>query len=145
MDLVIKQLLASIREVDQDFLGVLEGLERGKSMSGRDMQMRTKRKKKKPAFRRKRNENRLGMFMIAIAMVMVFVVVSINGMSLREKQQALMAKEATLQAQIQEQQQRTTELEEFATYTKTKKYAEEVAKEKLGLVYENEIIFKQED
>ena len=29
-------------------------------------------------------------------------------------------------------------------YTKTKKYAEEVAKEKLGLVKEDEIIFKEE-
>ena len=39
----------------------------------------------------------------------------------------------------------TLELEEFATYTKTKKYAEEVAKDKLGLVYENEIIFQEVD
>jgi cell division protein DivIC len=31
----------------------------------------------------------------------------------------------------------------LATYTKTKKYAEEVAKDKLGLVYEDEIIFQE--
>ena len=34
---------------------------------------------------------------------------------------------------------------ELETYTKTKKYAEEVAKDKFGLVYDNEIIFKEED
>ena len=36
-------------------------------------------------------------------------------------------------------------MKELETYTKTKKYAEEVAKDKLGLVYDNEIIFKEED
>ena len=36
-------------------------------------------------------------------------------------------------------------LKEFDKYTKTKKYAEEVAKEKLGLVYGDEIIFKSDD
>ena len=33
----------------------------------------------------------------------------------------------------------------YTKYTKTKKYAEEVAKDKLGLVYEGEIIFKEKD
>jgi cell division protein DivIC len=46
-------------------------------------------------------------------------------------------------AQIADEDARTLELEELATYTKTKKYAEEVAKDKLGLVYENEIIFQE--
>ena len=32
--------------------------------------------------------------------------------------------------------------EEFEAYTQTKKYVEEVAKERLGLVYEDEILFK---
>ena len=34
------------------------------------------------------------------------------------------------------------EIEEFRKYTETKKYVEEVAKERLGLVYEDEILFK---
>ena len=37
------------------------------------------------------------------------------------------------------------ELEEYEKYTKTAKYVEEVAKEKLGLVYEDEIIFQAEE
>ena len=45
--------------------------------------------------------------------------------------------------QIAEEEARTEELKELETYTKTKKYAEEVAKDKLGLVYENEIIFQE--
>ena len=38
-----------------------------------------------------------------------------------------------------------TTIEEYRKYTQTQKYVEEVAKEKLGLVNENEIIFKSED
>ena len=44
---------------------------------------------------------------------------------------------------IEQESKRTEQLNEFKTYTKTKKYAEEVAKDKLGLVYENEILFQE--
>ena len=57
----------------------------------------------------------------------------------------LQIRELILDILIDQEMQRTEELKELATYTKTKKYAEEVAKDKLGLVYENEIIFKDEN
>ena len=37
------------------------------------------------------------------------------------------------------------EIEELKKYVQTKKYVEEVAKERLGLVYEDEILFKAEE
>ena len=91
------------------------------------------RRRRKPAFRRRKNENRLGMSMAFLAIIMIIAVVGINSISLRQKQQ------------IDAENARTEELKELETYTKTKKYAEEVAKDKLGLVYDNEIIFKEED
>ena len=45
-------------------------------------------------------------------------------------------------AQLEEEEQRTQEIEELKKYVQTKKYVEEVAKERLGLVYEDEILFK---
>ena len=53
------------------------------------------------------------------------------------------AKELLLQEQIEAEQERTKEIEEYEKYTQTKKYIEEVAKDKLGLVHEGEIIFKE--
>ena len=50
-----------------------------------------------------------------------------------------------LESQIEAEEKKSEELEEYSKYVQTKKYAEEVAKEKLGLVYEDEIIFKAED
>ena len=53
-------------------------------------------------------------------------------------------KEQQLQEQIDAETKRSEEIEEYRKYTQTQKYVEEVAKEKLGLVNENEIIFKEE-
>ena len=47
-----------------------------------------------------------------------------------------------LEKQIADETERSKEIEDLETYTKTKKYVEDVAKEKLGLVYEDEILFK---
>ena len=114
-------------------------------MSGEQARKKRSARRKKPAFRRRRNENRLGMSMAALAIFMMVVVVGINSYSLKQKQEAYMAREQELLNQIEEQMKRSEELKELEIYTKTKKYAEEVAKEKLRLVYENEIIFKETD
>jgi cell division protein DivIC len=78
-----------------------------------------------------------------LAIMTLVVVVGINSISLKQKNATYAAREQELLAQIADEDARTLELEELATYTKTKKYAEEVAKDKLGLVYENEIIFQE--
>lgn len=101
--------------------------------------------KRKIVFRRKKKENRLSMVMVAIAVLLVLIVVAFNSVGLRQKQEAYAARIAQLEQQIEEETQRTAEIEEYGKYTKTKKYVEEVAKDKLGLVYEGEIIFKSED
>lgn len=83
---------------------------------------------------------------IAMLAIMIMAgVVGVNSISLRQKEKAYAAREQELLQQISVEEERAKELEEFATYTKTKKYAEEVAKDKLGLVYENEIIFQETD
>ena len=91
------------------------------------------------AFRRKR-QNQLGMFLVTIAVVMLLIVVGIKSIELQRKKQEYAAREVALEQQIAEEEK---EIEEFRKYTKTKKYAEEVAKDRLGLVHEGEIIFKE--
>ncbi|MDO5336875.1 MAG: septum formation initiator family protein [Eubacteriales bacterium] len=49
----------------------------------------------------------------------------------------------SLEAQIEEEKARTIEIRETEEYMKTDEYIESVAREKLGLVKENEIIFKE--
>ena len=85
------------------------------------------------------------MIIALFAISIMTCVVGINSISLKQKQKAYAEREPELVQQISVGEARAKELEEFATYTKTKKYAEEVAKDKLGLVYENEIIFQETD
>ena len=51
---------------------------------------------------------------------------------------------ANLLAQKAEEEERKEELEERKIYVQTKQYIEEVAKEKLGLVKQEEILLKPE-
>lgn len=101
--------------------------------------------KRKIVFRRKKKENRLSMMMVTVVVLMVLVVVSIKSVELKQKQESYAARIEQLQEQVAEETQRAVEIEEYRKYTQTKKYVEEVAKDKLGLVYEDEIIFKSEE
>ena len=56
-----------------------------------------------------------------------------------------MQREQQLQEQIAAEEERAEEIAEYEKYTQTKKYIEDVAKDKLGLVYEGEIVFKDEN
>lgn len=93
----------------------------------------------------RKKQNRLGMLLATMVVLMLLIVVSVKSRELVEKHEGYMVKEAELEQQIAEEDKRTEEIEEFGKYTKTKKYAEEVAKDKLGLVNEDEIIFKEEE
>ena len=90
--------------------------------------------KRKVVFRKKR-QNRLGMFLVLMVVLMLLVVVSLKNA----------ARERVLQEQIDAEKARTEEIEEYRKYTQTKKYVEEVAKDKLGLVNEGEIIYKPDE
>jgi cell division protein DivIC len=48
--------------------------------------------------------------------------------------------------QIDSEQQRKDEIEDYKEYVETDEFVEDTAREKLGLVYEDEIVFiKEED
>lgn len=94
---------------------------------------------------RKRRQNRFGMFLVSIAVIMMLVVVAFKSSELRAKKEAYRQRELALQQQIDAEEQRAQEIAEFEKYTQTKKYIEEVARDKLGLVYDGEVLFKDED
>lgn len=94
---------------------------------------------------RKRHQNRFSMFLVMIVVIMITVVVAVKGVELRQKIDVYAQREEQLNLQIAEEKKRTEEIEEFRKYTQTKAYKEEVAKDKLGLVYEGEVLFKEKD
>lgn len=92
-------------------------------------------------FRRKK-QNFMGMFIVGAIVIMFCSVIGYNNNKLQAKQDEYNKRIEALETQIEKEHERTKELEEYEKYTKTSKYVEEVAKEKLGLVYEDEIIFE---
>ena len=80
-----------------------------------------------------------------VFIVLVFIaVMSIQIYKLKEKDALLADREQNLQEQLEDESQRTDEIEELNLYTKTIEYIKEMA-HKLGIVSENEIIFKEND
>ena len=83
--------------------------------------------------------------------VIVFVVIcfcALMGMrtaSLYKESRELSKKQEALAARMESEEKRKEDLEELEKYMKTKKYMEEGAKSKLGLVYPYEILIQPEN
>lgn len=93
----------------------------------------------------RKKQNRASVLLVAAVLLMLCVVVFINEYQLKQKLNDYNKRQQYLEEQIAAEEKRAEEIADYAKYTKTKKFAEEVAKEKLGLVNENEIIFKTEN
>lgn len=85
------------------------------------------------------------MFLIGFVVVMLVCVVLYKSAELREKRDYYSERMEQLEAEIAKEEKRAEEIAEYETYTQTKAYVEEVARNKLGLVYEGEILFKDEN
>ena len=100
--------------------------------------------RRKVAFK-KRRQNRLGMVLVTGVVVSLCLVLTISMMSLKKKRDGYVQKQESLEQQIEAENKRAEDLIEYEKYTKTAAYVEEVAKDKLGLVYEDEIVFQAEE
>jgi cell division protein DivIC len=80
--------------------------------------------------------------MILISLVLLGVL-SVQMMRLYEKNQQYISQEEALQQELELQQEKQQELAEYEQYITSDEYIEEAAKEKLGMVHENEIIFRE--
>ena len=89
-------------------------------------------------------ENRLSIILVTGVILILALVISFAKVSLNTKNRTYKAQEAELQKQIEQEAARSEEIDELEEYVGTDKYIEDVAKDKLGLVYPNEILFEAE-
>ena len=78
----------------------------------------------------------------SLSVCILLGVMFVQGTRLQARAESYEAREAALEADIEAEKDRTQDIEEQRKYMQTKKYVEEVAREKLGLVYPNETIYK---
>ena len=97
--------------------------------------------------RRRRSKRRARQYrhsVLAVCAVLVFLVaaLSVNAFQLRVKAQEYQIQETELAEQIEEEKGRAAQIDDLEAYVGTDEYVEEIAREKFGLVHENEIIFE---
>lgn len=89
-------------------------------------------------------QHKISVVSISCVIALLAVILSVGSISLRAKNEAYKAQEAELEKQLQQEEERAAEIEELEDYVGTDEYIEDVAKEKLGLINPNEILFKAE-
>ena len=89
--------------------------------------------------RAKRRGGTLSVSIIVIAFLVVMVV------QLKQKESTYAAQKAELEKQYTKESERADEIESMQQYMQSDQYIEDMAKSKLGLAYDNEIIFKEKD
>ena len=91
---------------------------------------------------RRKYKKRTGIGIIAIIVLLICATVAYKRVGLSEDSERLISKIERLNWQIKEQEERATDIKNLSAYVQTKRFIEDTAREKLGLVYEDEIILK---
>ena len=90
------------------------------------------------------SSNRISLILVLIVVTALFIMVAVSSASLKQQLETYNERIQELEEEIAEEQARAEELEEYSVYTQTDEYVEETAREKLGLVKEGEILFKND-
>ena len=102
-------------------------------------------KKVKEDNKRNRRVKRLRLAFTIFAALFICLVINYQRINLKKKQVEYADRIEKLDKKYKEEEARTEEIEQYKAYVQTKQFAEDIAREKLGLVYPNEIIFKAEE
>lgn len=115
-----------------------------KKIRNRLMMRRFRNSSRKTSYSNKQ-QNRKNLFLIAIIVTLICGAVVNQGVRLKAKSEKVQQEYDALVTKQQELDKEQEELKDKEEYMQTKKYIEEVAREKLGLVYPGEIVFQPEE
>lgn len=91
---------------------------------------------------KRRNHTSGSRRIVCMVVVAVLLVLGQGMFTSYVKNQAYIEQEIELMSRLEEEQQRTEEIAALRIYSETDEYVEEVAREKLGMSYEDEVIFQ---
>jgi cell division protein DivIC len=88
----------------------------------------------------------MSMALIAVAVIVMTIIVGYSVYNMKIELNENKEKIESLNKDIAKEEKRKEEIEEYKEYTETDEFVEDTAREKLGLVYEDEVVFiKGED
>ena len=94
---------------------------------------------------RRSSKKRGGTLSVAVIVVAFLIVMIFQIVQLKNKETAYAQQTAELNKQLKEETERTDEINALADDMQSDQYIEDMAKSKLGLAYDNEIIFKEKE
>lgn len=94
---------------------------------------------------RRSSKKRGGTLSVAVIVVAFLIVMIFQIVQLKNKETTYAQQTAELNKQLKEETERTDEINALADYMQSDQYIEDMAKSKLGLAYDNEIIFKEKE
>ena len=107
--------------------------------------MATNHGKRKPAFRRN-THNRMSMILISIVVIVMTIIVGYSVYNMKIELKENQERIEKLNGEIANEEKHAEEIKEYEKYIETDEFVEDTAREKLGLVYEDEVVFiKEED
>ena len=89
------------------------------------------------------SQNKIAKLFVSLILIVFMVVMTVQIQKVYDKQQEYVAKQTQLEQQLEDEKARKVELEQYKEYIESQDYVEDIAKSKLGLLYENEIIFRE--
>ena len=96
--------------------------------------------------RKKRNsQNKIAMLSITFVVAVLFIAMMTKSLKLQQQISDYRTEIKAVESQMEEEKERTKEIDEIKDRMDTDEYVAEVAREKLGLVKDNEIVFKEEE
>lgn len=95
--------------------------------------------------RTKRRTNRIKFLVGGFLLLSVCSVAAYVSYQAKNEQSYYESHMKDLDKKIKEEKKRTKEIEEYKDYVTTDQYVEEVARDKLGLVYDDEVLLKSND
>jgi len=98
--------------------------------------------KKGATIRTSKQQSKTASFMICVVVVIVLAVCAVKVSNLCDKSKELAETEYALEVKIQNAYLEKQDLIAQEQYMQTKQYIEDVAKDKLGLVYPDEIVIR---
>ncbi len=104
---------------------------------------KARRKKRKQTAGRQAARNKAAMIGISAVVTMLLAVLFVQGQTLQRRIRQNEQKQEQLLAETEKEQERTGQIEDMEEYMQSDEYIEKIAREKIGLVKDNEIIFKE--
>ncbi len=93
----------------------------------------------------KKGKRRFGFRIIAVAVLALCIILGVNKVKIEKRYNELVRQKAQLEQQIDDEKDRSEEIEEYGIYVKTKKFIKDFAKNVLGLADPDDVIIEEGD